>query len=295
MSEEKKGELYLFGSTITWAAFPVVAKIALATVPLFIVIAWTTGFSCLFFLSISMYRKKLRELRQPQLWRYLLFVALFLGVLFYFFYFTGLSYSTPGNVAILALFEVFTSFIVFNLWQKEPFRLEYKIGTLCMLVGASLVLFNNASGFQIGDILIILATCIAPFGNIFQKKARVIASSETILFVRTLIATPVLFVLAYIFEGRIYDASIQTHIFSLLLIGTFFLGLSKLFWIESIHRMSVTKAAALSSFGPFLTLVFAWTLLSDIPTIVQLISLPVFIFGVLLLTNNIKLKKHASL
>jgi drug/metabolite transporter (DMT)-like permease len=64
------------------------------------------------------------------------------------------------------------------------------------------------------------------------------------------------------------------------------LGLSKLLWIEGIHRISVTKASALSSMSPLLTLLFAWLLLGNVPSIFQLVSFIPMFFGVLLLSQN---------
>ncbi|MBI2356020.1 MAG: DMT family transporter [Candidatus Doudnabacteria bacterium] len=69
----------------------------------------------------------------------------------------------------------------------------------------------------------------------------------------------------------------------LLINGLIMLGLSKIFWLEAIHRISVVKANALSSMGPLATLFFAWIILRDAPTSWQLLSIVPMIFGVVLL------------
>ena len=74
--------------------------------------------------------------------------------------------------------------------------------------------------------------------------------------------------------------------FLLLLNGVVIFGISKIFWVEGIHRMSVTKANALSSLNPFITLIFAWLLLKDAPTVWQLSALAPMILGVILLGIN---------
>ncbi len=69
------------------------------------------------------------------------------------------------------------------------------------------------------------------------------------------------------------------------------LGLAKALWVEAIARISVTKANALNSIGPLFTLFFAFMIFHQVPTIWQSTSLIFFFFGVLLLTENLKLKK----
>ena len=61
-------------------------------------------------------------------------------------------------------------------------------------------------------------------------------------------------------------------------------------FVEGISRISVTKAIALGSLSPLFVLIFAWLILHQMPTVWQIISLVPFFFGVLLLTNNLKLR-----
>ena len=69
-------------------------------------------------------------------------------------------------------------------------------------------------------------------------------------------------------------------------------GLSKIFWVEAIHRMSVTRALAIASLSPIFTVLFVWFIMKDAPTLVQLISLPFLIVSVWLLTN-MQFKKNS--
>jgi drug/metabolite transporter (DMT)-like permease len=67
--------------------------------------------------------------------------------------------------------------------------------------------------------------------------------------------------------------------------GIVVFGISKIFWVEAIHRMSVTKALAISSLNPIFTVLFAWFLMNQTPTIFQLAALPFLIVSVWILTN----------
>jgi drug/metabolite transporter (DMT)-like permease len=164
-----------------------------------------------------------------------------------------------------------------------------------MLIGACVVLYPNITKLNIGDVLILIAALIAPLGNFFQQRARKTVSSESILFIRSLISAIVIFFLAYIFKENFSYVDFKGSFFFLFINGIFLFGLSKLFWIEGIHRISVTKSNALSSVSSFLTLLFAWIFLQNMPTIWQLLSLVPMGLGVILLSinreKNIKISK----
>ncbi len=216
----------------------------------------------------------------------------FIGILFYTFFYFGLTKTTPGNAGIIALFEVFTSYILFHFIRKEHFSFESKVGSMLMVLGAVIVLAPNFSHINFGDLFILIATFCAPMGNMLQQKAKSIASTESILFLRSIIATPFLFFLAYMFGQHLQTNQIKESLMFLIFSGLIIFGLSKILWLEGIARISVTKSNALGSVAPLFTLLVAWTVLHQIPTVWQISSLVPFFIGVLLLTDNLKLK-HA--
>ncbi len=292
-SETRKGEMLIFLGAVLWAFFPIITVLTYSTLPSLVSLGLSTLLATLFFAGVMTYRKRWHELRDVQLWKYSLLVAIFIGVLYYSFIFIGLESTTPGNMAIIALFEVFTSFLLFHVFRREPISFEYKIGAALMVMGAAIVLARDFSGINIGDVLILVAVCCSPFGNLFQQRARKIGSSESIMFLRSLFSTPALFALAYMLGARASFADIRTSLLFLLINGILLLGLSKLFWIEAIHRISVTKGVALSSVSPFLTLLLAWLILHQAPAVWQIVGLIPLVVGVSLLTGQMKLKTRA--
>lgn len=252
-----------------------------------IAFAWTTLFSAVYFALFVTYKKRWFELKNPLVWKYSGLSALFIGVLLYGFYFVGLSKTTPGSASIIALMEVLTSLLFFNVLRGEKFPKRYLIGALLMVVGAVIVLWPKFSGLAIGDLLVLVSTFFAPPGNLFSQKARKIASSETVMLIRSLVATPVIFLIAIILGVQGTMEQIKISLPFLLINGFLIMGLSKILWIEAIHRISVTKAIALNSFTPLLTLCLSWFILNQVPSVWQLVSLIPLILGVLLLTDNL--------
>lgn len=141
------------------------------------------------------------------------------------------------------------------------------------------MLYPNIHSFRGGELLILAASAIAPFGNLFQQRARKKVSSESIMFLRSMISAAVIFLLIIIIRPDFSYTGLKSSWIILLINGILLLGLSKILWIEGIHRISVMKANALNSISPLLTLIFAWVFLQNFPTIWQILSfIPISLF-----------------
>lgn len=285
-AEKTKGELYALADAVLGGLFPIIAVLSYANVSGLASLAWSTLIAAVFFAAIVMYRGTWRELRNPLLWRYSLGVVLFIGVLFYGLYFLALEHTSPGNAALISLFQVCTTYLLFNAWRGEYFSFHYVLGAALMIIGACIILIHDLSGFNIGDLFMLAATCCAPFGNFFQQKARAVASGETVLFVRSVLSAFVIFAATYTLGREASLADVRASLPFLLLNGIAVFGIAKLFFIESIHRISVTKVIALGSTTSLVTLLFAWFVLAQAPTLFQLASLAPFLIGMLLLTDQ---------
>ncbi|OGG79945.1 hypothetical protein A3A39_00995 [Candidatus Kaiserbacteria bacterium RIFCSPLOWO2_01_FULL_54_13] len=291
LSEQRKGEWYVLSHSALWGLFPIFTVLSYATMPSLSSYAWSSLFALLFFGIFVAFRRKSSELFSLQLWKYILPAVLFIGVLYYGLFFVGLTYTTPGNAAIIAMFEIFTSFVLFHLIRREHISYTHILGSGLMVIGAIIILGRNFSGINVGDVLILAATICAPIGNLYQQRARKIASSEAIMLLRTLATIPIVFAVAYLMNMHISLEDPGASLLFVVINGILLLGLAKLLWIEAIHRISVMKAIALSSLTPFLTLLFAWIILNQVPTVWQILSLVPFVLGVLLLTDQIRFRK----
>lgn len=294
LSETRKGDLYIFSASALSGFLPIGIVLTYAQVSSLASLAWSTLFAALFFAVLIAYRKRWKELRSPLLWKYSIFITFFIGILFYGFYFSGLQYSTPGNVSIILLFQIFTSFVFFNIYRRERISSAHILGAALMILGALVILGRDFKGVNVGDMFILCATIFAPVGNYFQQEARKIASSESIMFLRSALSAAAFFAFFYLFNlgGAIGD--VWAALPFLLVNGILLLGFEKMLWIEGIHRISVTKASALTSIVPLVTLLFAWPTLHQLPNVWQLASLAPLILGVLLLTDHIRLPNSTS-
>ena len=119
MTEGQKGNALIISEGLIWSLFPIVTILGLKGTSSIVGLFWATFFSALFFLAIIIYRNKWSEFKNLQIWKYSLGTSIFIGVIFYGLYFYGLTKTVSANAAIVGLFEVATSYIFFQIIQKE--------------------------------------------------------------------------------------------------------------------------------------------------------------------------------
>jgi len=286
LSQERKGEIMIFSGSLIWSLFPIITIFIYKEIAPIYTLVIGNLFACLFFFSLAAIRNKLAELKNKQGLKDISIATFFLSLL-WLFVFSGMQYTTAGNTSIILLMEVFFSFLYFGIWHKEKFTFLHIFGVIMMASGAIFILFPGEIKFNIGDLMVLIGTTFPPLANHFQKKSRSLISTEVLLFFRYFISLPFLVFIAFLFGENAPSLFEIKKVFYLLVInGVAMFGLSKILWIESIHRISVTKAASLGTITPAFTLIFAYFLLNEIPTIWQLSGfLPIFT-GAILITRK---------
>ncbi len=285
-SQTTQGNLYIIAEAVLWSTFPVVTILAYSSLTPIYTAAFSVLFASGFFAVIITIQKKWKEIFIRSIWKDIIGITLINSIFFYAMVFIGLKYTSAGNASIVFLMEVFFSYIIFRAWGKDHLNKHQSIGAIFMAIGAIIILFPNRSHINIGDIIILIATAIVPFGNHLQQKVRKQISSSTLLFLRSILGVGFLFVLAYFFEAKPTAANLQASLILLLINGILLFGLSKIFWIEGIHRITITKAISLASIAPAFTLFFAYLFLNDIPTTSQILGLLPILAGTWLLTRR---------
>ena len=280
-TRERQGELLMILETFTWSWFPIVTLIIYQHLSPLFTMFYTTLLAALFFGGFVLWRNGHRRILQRQAIRPLLLTTLFINLLFIFVY-LGLHYTSAANTAVILFLQLLFSYLYFNLFGSEHFAILHLAGALLMGAGAVTILFPDEFSLNNGDMLVLIGAMIAPIANYYQKQARTFVKPSEILFVRNLLALPILLPLAYWFSPDGSGDPI-TALPWLLINGLVLFGLSKILWIEAIHRISITKASAMTAFGPLFTIILAYLVLGDKPTTQQLIGfIPVLIGGVLI-------------
>jgi drug/metabolite transporter (DMT)-like permease len=279
------GEIDILAGAILWSLFPIFSKLSYASVPPLYTAAFSALVAGVFFGLVVSIRKEWKQIKIKSSWKDILLATLIIGVVYYSLMFIGIQKTSAGNVSIIALAEVFFSMTILGMWKKENLIIKYIFGSLMMAVGAFAVLFHGRLQLNEGDLIILVASAVPPVGNYFAQKARDLVGSNMIMFIRSVLSGVFIFFMAMLFEPMPAGENIAASAFFILVNGLLLMGLSKILWIEGIHRIPITKAVALNSVAPAFTLLFAFFIIGEMPSVWQILGFLPMLIGIFLLTE----------
>jgi drug/metabolite transporter (DMT)-like permease len=285
LTKTQTGEMYMWGAAFLWSFFPIFSILSFRTVPPLFTAGISMLISAVFFTVLMFKQRRWHELKVRGIWHYLIAATLMNGILVNGLIFIGTSMTTAGNASILTLSELFFSMTILRLWQKEFLSQKQVFGSIFLVAGALLVLFQDKLKINIGNIMIVVAMAIPPIANYLMTQVRNKISAISIIFARSIMGGTALFGISLAFETTPTSSEIYKALPFVLLSGILLFGLSKIFWLEAIHRIPISKGLAMSSVQPAITLIFAFFMLGEIPRPVQLIGLIPMMIGVLMLTD----------
>lgn len=288
ISEKKIAEGILVLKNILSGLFPVLTIIAYANslLPL-TTLAWSSAIATIFFATLLTVKKEWKKnILNTKALKDILLSILFIAIGYHFLYFISLEFTSAQNVSLLSLMEIVFSFIIIGwITKKEPVSKNHIFGALLMLLSAVIILFSNKMVFNIGDFLILGATIIAPIGNIFAKRALHQISLLYLLFLRSLASVFVFFAASLIFEAPVSLDTLIKSIPYLLFSGLVFLGLMKVMTMFGFKKTSVTHTLSFCSLKPVFAFIFAWLLLKEVPTTIQIVAIVPSFLGLYLLAT----------
>lgn len=266
--------------------FPILSLFSIALIGALHSYAFVVLIATAILTVILISKKQYSELFNPEAQKDLLLTSFYITLLFILI-FMSLRYTTAGNMAVLLFLQLLFSYLYFNLFGKEHLTPLHSLGAAIMGIGALVMLFPEDFRFNLGDAMALSAAAIAPIANLYQKRARAHVGSITILTYRNLIAMPFLFLLAWVFEPPL-DCSSLTNAFPYLFaIALLVYVLAKIFWVEALHRISITKMSAMIALMPLFTLIFAYFILNELPSFQQLAGIIPVLLGGYLITRPI--------
>jgi len=287
MTKEREGELLMLGLSVIESWFPILSIMSMAYIGALHTYTYSLIIALFFFLILMFKRKRFGELKNRAAYKDLLLTSFFITILFTLV-FIGLRYTSAGNMAVIVFLQLLFAFFYFNILGKEKMDRLHLLGSIVMGVGAIIVLIPEELTLNKGDLFILTGAAIAPFANLYQKRARQFCSSETILTFRTVVGLPFIATLAYFLEPAVSYPVFKEALPYLLIIGIAVYVVSKIMWIEALHRVSITKVSAMMGLVPLMTIVFAFLFLDESPSIRQTLGLIPILIGGYILTRPIK-------
>lgn len=285
--KNKSAWLYpTFGSILIGAIFPILASSTLKSTPPFLTLTLTFVTAAIFLGFILLIQGKIGELRNKKAWEYWFLTGVLNGACFYGFYYFWLLSTTPWNAALVAQTEVFFAFLYFQAWKKESLSKEHIFGILLLIVWVIYLLLPKASGWNLGDIIILIGMMFAPLGNYYQKTGRTHVSSYSFLFIRYICTIPLTGAISLLSGEKVDILILHSVIWQIILMGVIVFVVKNILWVEAIKTVTVTRILALHGCMPFLTLLIIWAFQGWLPTSTQLFSWIPILIGVILLSRK---------
>ncbi len=277
----------MLGLSLLESWFPILSIVAMSYVGALHTYMYSLIIAFFFYMAIMYKRDRFQELNNKDAYPDLLLTTFLLTTIFTLI-FIGMRYTTAGNMAVIVFLQVLFSYLYFNVLGKEKMDSIHLIGAVIMTIGALIILVPSDLNFNKGDLLILLASAIAPFVNLYQKRAREYCSAETILGFRTVVGFPFVAALAYFLEPAVSYDNFMSALPYLFLIATGIYVAAKIMWIEALNRISITKLSAMLALMPVFTLFFAYVYLGEIPEFRQMMGIFPVLIGGYLVTKPVK-------
>ncbi len=282
---ERIGELAAFGHAALYGTLPLFIVMSKDVVPPLFFIGASFLCAGLFMAPLAYYSEADRLRLNPQAALPFAVGLVIIMLIIYPIVTIAGQNTSAGNIAILNQTEVFFSFLLFGLLGTELVTKARLIGAGFIVAGATAVLLQSASGtLAVWDILIVFAVSLAPFANHFQKAALQHIGPMTLVTWRNLISGTLLICAGIVFENI---ALAQLSIEQLLLIalnGLFAFGIAKWLLFIGFHRIGVAKTIAINGTAPAVTMLLAFFILAETPSVAQIFGLLLIAIGVYLIT-----------
>lgn len=283
---EKNGYYYIVLEILFWSWFPLVTTLTVREIPPVFSSGASALISGIFFFFYVKTTSSFPSAISRAGVTSLLANTFITGVGMYLLIFYAARSTQPGNINLLLMLQILFSIFMFRKFRAESLSREEIAGSLLMMLGAIFVLMPEELKFASGDFLLIVAAFLAPIGNYFAKQARIELSAQFIMLVRSFLAGCIMLILSLLIEGRPPAPALSLPWMMITINGVFLIGLSKVFWIEALHRMPIAKVASFTTITPFFSLLWIYFFLGTEPRWQQIIGGIPLLLGTMLVVKN---------
>ena len=292
MQSKKLGFLFAILDMGTFGLLPVVSHYFVATMdPLVFSGAATLigSIPLIFWLGT---KNKLNQLYSKKYLPNLLLLAV-LSTIGSILYFVGTKFTSGLNTGLLTQIEPFYAILLAVIVLKEVIGKNQIFATLLMVLGAGIVIYKGAMGFNIGDILVLLSPLVMQVSHLFAKKVYEKHADSNLVPTARLLFSGLLLLLIAMFVSPSSLAQLLSVkvIISVVFFGIVFRCLDFVLWYQAISRISVSKASAVIPLAVAISFVGSVFFLKESVSGYQLFGL-FFILGGLIWLSKIHLAEE---
>ncbi|GAB4290866.1 MAG: DMT family transporter [Marinilabiliales bacterium] len=242
--------------------------------------------ACIFMLSLSLIFKKLQKVDKKDLLLIILF-AFFDPFLYFLCESYGLLHTNPVTASvIIATIPLFTPMAAI-IFTNEKLRLLNYIGIVVSFIGVILVIIKPDFTLAVkltGVLLLFGAVFCAVSYNFFMKTLTNKYNVYTIITVQNIFSSVFFLPLLIFYDGKkILSVNYSLDIVAILLIlAVFASALAFIFYANAIRVIGITKTNVFTNMIPVFTAVFAYLILKETVSFVQLSGILMVVTGLFL-------------
>ncbi len=242
--------------------------------------------SSFFLISLGLILKRLQRVRLKDIWKIVL-LSFLQPYLFFIGETHGLYYTSSTITAVIVATIPLFSPIAAYYFIKERISVFNILGIIISILGIILVLMNDSFELVVstkGLLYLSLPVIASVFYSVMLVKMSDDYNVYTILTYQNTIGIVWFFITFMITDFADFKQvgfKVET-IVPLLKLSLFASSLAFLFYIYGVRKVGVTKANAMANIIPVFTAVFAWLILKEPLSVVNVIGIAIVIVGLFL-------------
>jgi drug/metabolite transporter (DMT)-like permease len=236
--------------------------------------------------KINIENKKL----QGHDWFYLILVSLSGAVIAPFLFLYGLNLSTAVNASLLLNTEVLFTVVIAFLFLKERADKKEYLAILLLFVSAVAITTNlnlsslSLTGSIFGNMFIVFGTFFWAVDNSLSKKLSIENDAVKVASLKSLIGGGTVLIMV-LFLGIPLNLTL-VQIPYILFVGFFSIGLSIAFFLSSLNLIGSMKTVVIFSTSSLFGAIFAFLILRDPISAIQIIAGAVMIYAIYLMSSK---------
>lgn len=285
---EKEGVVLVIICVFIHGALPILGKVGVSLVhPLFFA-ALTNLIAATGLILMILFRKNsIGLLLNRQYFISLILIAFFGTTLSNILFFYGVRLTSGINSAILLQVEPIYALFIGYLLLNEKVTLRQIFSTFMIILGTLLVVYQGTFVLNWGDLLVLGTPLCYQIGHIFSKRLLNQNELSPLLIAagRTFYGGIFLLILSQLAGVHEFERMKESNILAILIFyGLVVYGLTYYTFYESIKRINLSKATAIISAYPAVSIILAWFILQEVPDFYQISGFFIILIGIVYLS-----------
>ncbi len=280
--DKNKGVLLIFLTALVSGFSIFINKFAVSGLNPYIFTFAKNVLVAVFVISLILFFKEFNNFKKlnKQSWLKLILIGLFGGSIPFLLFFKGLQLTIAGKAAFIHKTMFVYVIILAFFFLKEKIKKSLIIAAILLLLGNALML-NFFSSFNLGDLLIVIATLFWAVENIISKHALKELNSKLVIFGRMFFGS--LFIIFFLLITKQFSliSTLSIPQLSWVLLTSILLLLYVMTWYTGLKYIKVSVASCILLLGTFITTLLNYLFLNTTLTLSQAIGMFLLLVGVI--------------